>query len=522
MDPTHCSSRWLHPLVFVLLWPPSLAHGADVATVFRFEASDDSWTARAPSISVARAEGAGATANSRAHLRIQGQIAGNWNYATSDQRPIEPGRLYRLSAWVRVDKLGSHTPAPYLKCEFVGTSPRSSLGQVHTDHYDTVRLGQWQELTVEFKASDGARGFWLALEKGTDGPAEIDACLDEIRLEPIARLSVLDQFRLTPFPEDLAKVRGVHPRLYLDAAKIAELRKAVETTHARLWEEVRGQADRAVKRGPPVYQERDRSSGDEQLWQREVGNAMPVLAMAYLLSGQRQYLDSARDWALAACGYKTWGLVPIDGMDLAAGHQLFGLGIVYDWCHADLDEASRQTIRDTIQRRGSAMFEAAATGKVWWGRSYLQNHLWVDACGLAVAGLAVFDEVEDAELWIGLALNKFRRTTDALGTDGASHEGVGYWEYGVEYLLKFMALARSHWVSTCTATTGGATRPAIRCISACHDPLGLAPTVLSIWPTVPAGTGTAPTTCCESWPVNIATRMPSGWLTRSMAPRWPP
>ena len=31
------------------------------------------------------------------------------------------------------------------------------------------------------------------------------------------------------------------------------------------------------------------------------------------------------------------------------------------------------------------------TRKTWWGRSYLQNHLWVDACGLAVAGLAVFD-----------------------------------------------------------------------------------------------------------------------------------
>jgi hypothetical protein len=129
-------------------------------------------------------------------------------------------------------------------------------------------------------------------------------------------------------------------------------------------------------------------------------------------------------------------------MDLAAGHQLFGLGIVYDWCGPDLDEASRRTIRETIQRRGAAMFEAAATGKAWWGRSYLQNHLWVDACGLSVAGLAVFDEVEDAELWIGLALDKFRRTTDALGPDGASHEGVGYWEYGVEYLLKFMALAR--------------------------------------------------------------------------------
>jgi hypothetical protein len=31
-----------------------------------------------------------------------------------------------------------------------------------------------------------------------------------------------------------------------------------------------------------------------------------------------------------------------------------------------------------------------------------------------------------------------------LGPDGASHEGVGYWEYGVEYMLKFMDLARTN------------------------------------------------------------------------------
>jgi hypothetical protein len=169
---------------------------------------------------------------------------------------------------------------------------------------------------------------------------------------------------------------------------------------------------------------------------------MPVLAMAHVLTGQRRYLESAQAWALASCGYKTWGAGRIDGMDLAAGHQLFGLGVVYDWCYADLDETARRTIRETIGRRGSAMFQAAATGKTWWGRSYMQNHLWVDACGLSVAGLAVFDEVEDAELWIGFALDKFRRSVDALGPDGASHEGVGYWEYGVEYLLKFMHLAR--------------------------------------------------------------------------------
>lgn len=250
-------------------------------------------------------------------------------------------------------------------------------------------------------------------------------------------------YRLNPIPASLEQVRNVHPRLYLDAVRIAELRQAIQTTHAPMWKELRQVADGAVKRGPPAYRGQDNTGNDEQLWQRGVGNTLPVLAMAWVLSGDRQYLDAARQWALASCGYKTWGLGGRDGMDLAAGHQLFGLGLVYDWCYADLGEAARRTIRETLVRRTSAMFEAAATGKAGWRQSYLQNHLWVNTTGMAVAGLALFDEVDDAQMWVGLPLDKFRRTMTALGPDGASHEGVGYWEYGVEYMLKFMDLART-------------------------------------------------------------------------------
>jgi hypothetical protein len=66
----------------------------------------------------------------------------------------------------------------------------------------------------------------------------------------------------------------------------------------------------------------------------------------------------------------------------------------------------------------------------------------VSITGLSTAGLAIFDEHEDAILWVGLAADKFKRTMASLGPDGASHEGVGYWGYGVEYMLKFMHLSR--------------------------------------------------------------------------------
>ena len=411
-------------------------------TTWRFESDRGGWQPRSETIAVTRVPGI--RAGSGGALHVKGRITDGWNYALSGQRPMAGGQLYRLSAWVRVDKVGTGTPMPYLKCEFVAAEggPREP-GQVHTGAYDRAQMGAWQRLSGEFRAPEGTARFWLALEKGTSGPAEIEAYLEEVTVEPVARLSALEKYRLHPLPTSLEQVRGIHPRLYLDTKRIAELRQAIQSSHAPIWKDVRTQADRYVERGPPAYRERDSSSGDEQLWQREVGNAMPTLAMAWALSGERRYLDGARQWALASCAYPTWGLGRIDGLDLAAGHQLFGLATVYDWCQADLGEEARRTIRDTLVRRTSAMFEAAATGKAWWKDSYLQNHLWVNICGMAVAGMALFDEVEDAPLWIGLPLQKFQRTMAALGADGASHEGVGYWEYGAEYMLKFMDLART-------------------------------------------------------------------------------
>ena len=437
----HQNASLLLP-VLAVVFMLSPVRAAEPIALYSFQNDTDGWKPRADSVVVEHDDQQGAGEDGRGCLRIRGRIESGWNYAASPRHPVESGKLYRLSFSLRVDKLGPETPPPYLKCEFVARQSRGMAGQIRTESYDMSQAGTWQEFSLEFQVPDEADAFWLALEKGTHGPAEIDARLDEVSLEPIKRLSVIEQYRLDPVPEDLERARGVHPRLYLDAAKAAELRVAVTSTHAALWKELQERADRLVKQGPPAYREQDGHSGDEQLWQRGVGNAMPTVAMAYVVTGDRKYLESAKAWALASCGYKTWGLNRIDGMDLATGHQLFGLGIVYDWCYDGLDEASRKTIRETIVRRGSAMFEAGATGKAWWRRSYMQNHLWVDVCGLSIAGLAVFDEVEDANLWIGFALDKFRRSVDALGPDGASHEGVGYWQYGVEYLLKFMHVAR--------------------------------------------------------------------------------
>ena len=262
---------------------------------------------------------------------------------------------------------------------------------------------------------------------------------------PDAKQHRVDQFRLDPLPQSLSKSRGVHPRLFLSSKRVVELREAIMTTHAALWSQLRALANGLAQRGPPSYTRNDGWSYHEQLWQREVGDQMPTLALAYLLSGHKRYLDAARDLAVTSCGYKTWGLNKLDGVGLAAGHQLAGLAIVYDWCYEDLGEASRRTIRETLVRRTAVMFEASATGqREDLQRKYLDGHMWVNLCGVLLSGLVLFDEVDEASQWIGLPLEKLNRSLDALGPDGASHLGVSYWAYGMIRLMMFMHLAKQH------------------------------------------------------------------------------
>ena len=179
------------------------------------------WQPRADSITLERTDAEPGTPGSGVVLRVRGRIAGGWNYIASERQPVTPGGFYRLSVWLRVDRRGPQTPMPYLKCEFVGEGPRTELGQVHTGAYKSPGPGQWQELTSEFQVPAAARSCWLAMEKGTSRPTEIDARLRDVRLQPIAGLTALLRYRLDPIPANLEAVRGVHPRIYLNDRRIA-------------------------------------------------------------------------------------------------------------------------------------------------------------------------------------------------------------------------------------------------------------------------------------------------------------
>jgi hypothetical protein len=366
-------------------------------------------------------------------LHVWGESQSGWNYATSASFQLLGGHLYRFSGWMRLSDARPELP-PYFKVEFTG----GPSGRATTVEYDTWN-GGWQELVAEFQAPAGTTGGWIAIEKGSDTTVAVDLYVDDVVVQEIDGYSP-HPYHFDVVPDGLASLAATHPRLYLTAEDFLALRQKVAAEpYAGLLAEILAVAESGVRNGPPAYQ----GDGDpEQLWQRPVGNMMPHLCLSYRLTGDARFLAAAKDFMLASAAYPTWGLGTIDGTDLATGHQLYGMALCYDWLYDDLDAGTRQTVRDCLLRRGQFMFEQLLTQQVWWEDSYLQNHQWVDMGGLSAAGLALFGGPEDVDGWILLPLEKYRRVMQSLGPDGASHEGLPYWSYGLEYLLKFMVLAR--------------------------------------------------------------------------------
>ncbi|MHA0856534.1 Ig-like domain-containing protein [Paenibacillus sp. CMAA1364] len=242
-----------------------------------------------------------------------------------------------------------------------------------------------------------------------------------------------------------------HPRLYLDDSKITSLQSSVSAQgmHKDLWTDLIARADSNLFNNTN-YRAPDASGS--QNWMRDIGNQTVDFAFTYLLSNDPKYLVAAKKFALASSSYPTWGAGELANADLPAGHQLFSLGVTYDWLYDELSPAEKKSIRDAIIARGSEMYAKAIGNeynnnivKAYWEESYLHNHLWVNLGGLTAAALAVYDydqETRDIVLpWLKLAYEKFDKTHQVLADDGASPEGFSYWQYGMEWLIKYGMLS---------------------------------------------------------------------------------
>lgn len=243
---------------------------------------------------------------------------------------------------------------------------------------------------------------------------------------PSPRATTLEQVRARIAASAVRR----HPRLLLAASDFEQLKRAVKAggDHGRLFGELRRQAD-ALVRSAPLKREQTgrRMKADPRL---------PVLAMAYRMTGERAYLDRAREDMLAIAGFTDWN--PSHFLDTAM--TTFFLSVGYDGLYDELDEETRRQVRTAIVEKG--LKPSLRPGQFW----QQARHNWGQVChgGLAAGALVVMEqEPELAATILHRAVTGVTYAMEEYAPDGSYPEGPGYWEFGTTYNVLLIAMLES-------------------------------------------------------------------------------
>lgn len=221
---------------------------------------------------------------------------------------------------------------------------------------------------------------------------------------------------------------GVHPRLYASEDELACVRANVENKpYASLLKRVLHNAETLIEAGPPEKINVD---------MRGLGEAMADTAMAWKMTGNKRYLEAARNFLLAVSAYDDWDT------GLAFGQFAHGSAVTWDWLYHDLKKNERETIADRLLQHGQVFFDEWAGFDRFVAFAYTWNHTIVPLCGLTALAGALYGEKPGVAPWLKMATEKARLMTTALGPDGISAEGQAYGQFGTEYMAKMFVLLK--------------------------------------------------------------------------------
>ena len=173
-----------------------------------------------------------------------------------------------------------------------------------------------------------------------------------------------------------------------------------------------------------------------------------TLALAECLENQGRFIAPLTETLAAICREKTWVYPAHDGrldnfygrtveMDLRATAVAWELASVDSLLASKLSAATRQLLKENIQRRVLQPFRDMAEGRrkeISWMRA---QHNWNAVClaGVCGAALALEDSPKDRAWFIAATEDYIRYFLKGFGPDGYCVEGVGYWNYGFGHFL---------------------------------------------------------------------------------------
>ena len=268
-----------------------------------------------------------------------------------------------------------------------------------------------------------------------------DARGDVVAERPAATFVIDPEAIALPWLEPaelLARVKPEHPRLLFPRAKLDEVRRSLNSSRKRAFDELRAIADRALQLAPMAEPDFDRFDVLTQYAERRTayreaysqftriyhGGALPM-ALVYLLTGEQRYGEAAKTHLLAVLDWDTEGVASLE-----EGFDEIGLRIArilpqcYDWLYDLLTEEERRRVQVAVRVHGNALLS----------RLQQKDFLHLSAFshdgrlpGYLIEFAIALAEDPAARRWMDYGLRALRTVFPHwAGEDGGWAEGVSY------------------------------------------------------------------------------------------------
>ncbi|MCA9101110.1 MAG: hypothetical protein KDA63_08175 [Planctomycetales bacterium] len=246
-----------------------------------------------------------------------------------------------------------------------------------------------------------------------------------------------------------------HPRLYVTADQLPTLRRLkTQPSHAAIWANLVESADWCAAQTPrrEWIPTRDDDPRYENLYDRFYAamHDMAIvehLAFASALSNPADdtYFAPARGWALATA--RVWRNEASNKPDASKAYAVLrvmkALAVSYDLLYDRLEEDERGEIRDALTdvcRAYFVFFQDETTA----GAGYNKHHGSVDAAPFGVVALALLSDVQEAQAWLDLMVEKHTEylLPHALTPSGTSEQSSNFWASTLQYRIFFLDALR--------------------------------------------------------------------------------
>ena len=263
---------------------------------------------------------------------------------------------------------------------------------------------------------------------------------------PIYQSIVKDCFRGTG-------LKNIHPRLLFNASDIEQIKSnAITDPFAKgTYDGILTKAN-SLLTSPLLTYGLDAAGLRITNIHTFVNDQLPYLVLAYQFTKDIKYAKRCWDQLELMTNFPDWGA---NRHFLDAGIAAKGIAIAYDGLYDYLTVSQRlllyNAVKANVLQPGKSQIETN-TGVFKW---YLTNDNWNGIChgGMIMASLATYEQDSSFNSSvISLAANGIEKYINSLEPDGASEEGLSYWDYGLSNtILAFESMKR------CLTSTFGLT-----------------------------------------------------------------